>query len=160
MKLSIMEAALVAAFGAIEDKVAHAAEHGHEWRNRDRIPIFDEFNQFMGDELIDEDTRLAFSRSTLEGFDYCIRVSFWDAEGELDYFILDIGIREPCLSVRMNEENPEAVFSQLEDLGTVIDALARIDMMDEELKEEQRRLHEAQEEYARRRSRFTVIEST
>jgi len=160
MKLSIIEAALVAGVLAIEEKVAAAADRGDEWRYKDRVPVFDGFGEFLEEEITEDETRLRFSRSALAGFDYNIYVGFWDSEGEVDHFVLDIGVADRCLNIQLNTTDPEAVFHPINDLGSVINVLARLDELDAELLEASRKLREKEATYAERRARFTVIECT
>lgn len=159
MKLSIIEAALVAAVLAIEEKVAAAADNGDEWRYKEVVPLFDDSGMFIADEITDDETCLRFSRSTLPGFDYNIYVAFCDPDGEVDHFILDIGAAARSLNIQLNLGDPEAIFHPINDLGTVINALARLDEADNALLEEARIQREAEAIYAARRSRFTVIEN-
>lgn len=159
MKLSIMEAALMGALASIQEKIDIAVTGGHEWRYRERITLYNEMDEPIGETIGDDETRLRFMPALNSEFDYSIRVSFWDLDGELDHFVLDVAVKDNRLNVRMNDDL-DAIYQPIEDLGQVINVLARLDSLEEELAEDARKHREAQEEYQRKRSRFTVIDCT
>lgn len=157
MKLTVVEGALLGAVMANEERISEAAEEGHEWRYRGRFDDCDEYGNITGEVILDDEIRVAFSRSKLEGFDYTLFVQFWDNEGLVDFFYVDLGIKTRSVKIAVNPD-PEAIFSPIEDLGTVIDMMARLEQMDLDLAAEAKRRREEQAAYAERRSRFTVID--
>jgi len=159
--LSVMEAATIAAVGALRVNVELAVTTGVTWTYNTSTPLFDEHGMCVGDEYPDDLICLSFAHSQVAGCDYRLRVSFWDVEGEADFFFVDIGLDPPAIVIELSQDEPEPFFNEIMDLGSVINALANLQTLEDEFHTKvagEVAATDAKVAYREKRARFTVID--
>lgn len=158
MKLTVMQAALVAGIDVMRDRVERAVARNETWIYTLEHKLIDGVN-------VEDVIHLTFSKS--EFSDYWLRISAHYVEdnvGPLDSFSLHISPKS--MLVVLNSDNNvngvDSFFDPIDDVAIVLDAVAHFHAMPDKLEEiiQKVEAEKAQEiEYQKRRSRFTVIEN-
>lgn len=158
MKLTVMQAALVAGIDVMRDRIERAVVRNETWAYTLEHKIIDGVD-------VEDVIRLTFNKSEFSG--YWLQISAHYVEdnvGPLDSFSLHVSPKS-MLVVLNNDNNINGVdsfFDPIDDVAIVLDAIAHFHAMPDKLEEiiqkvEADRAEAA--EYQKRRARFTVIDN-
>ena len=162
--LAPMAGALVGILRTMEERIETAINKKETWTYQ-----FGNFPAYQGNNTIrdtvdfDNDLiKLSFHPSATDGFNLTIIVGFDAAEGEeVGGLILDINTVSGACLLTHPCECPHPPFSDLMDVGSVINAIAVFDLcmkLELEQAEELAKAQEAVEERNRRKSQFRVVQ--
>lgn len=162
--LAPMAGALVGILRAMEERIETALQEKETWTYQfGNFPVFQGNNTIRDSVDFDNDLiKLSFHPSATDGYNLTIIVGFDAAEGEeVGGILLDLNtITGACLLTHPCE-CPHPPYSDLMDMGSVIQALAVFDLcakLEVEHAEEVKKAQEALEARAVRKSQLRLVQ--
>lgn len=158
MKLTVMQAALVAGIDVMRDRIERAVARNETW-------IYTLEHKIIDGVDVEDVIKLTFNKSEFSG--YWLQISAHYVEGNvgpLDSFSLHVS-SESILVVLNNDNNINGVdsfFDPIDDVAIVLDAIAHFHDMPDKLEEIIKKVEADRAEaaeYQKRRARFTVIDN-